>query len=177
MLPLPHLEDVTSPCTPQLNAHKLGKIAATSDTNNSTTMDPIAMAIIWLDSQSEPNYTEAAKKFGVNRTTVSRRHRGITTSRKQFISTFKKNLTDAQEEQLLEYLNALTQQGLPPTHQMLENLVVEILKEPIGENWTRNFVGRHNDRITSKFLRTIDMKRIKADREELFNDFYQLASI
>jgi hypothetical protein len=55
------IEDVTGPCTPQLNAHKLGKIAATSDTNNSTTMDPIAMAIIWLDSQSELNYTEAAK--------------------------------------------------------------------------------------------------------------------
>jgi hypothetical protein len=94
---------VTGPCTPQLNAHKLGKIAATSDTNNSTTMDTIAIAIIWLDGQSEPNYTEAAKKFGVNRTTLSRRHRGITTSRKQFTSTFKKNLTDAQEEQLLDY--------------------------------------------------------------------------
>jgi hypothetical protein len=60
---------------------------------------------------------------------------------------------------------------------MLENLVVEILKEPIGKNSTRNFVARHNDRITSKFLRTIEMKRIKADREEYFNDFYQLASI
>ena len=149
----------------------------TSNTDISTTMDPINEAIIWLDSQSAPNYSTAAKKFNVNRSTLSRRHRGITTSREQFTSNFKKNLTNAQEEQLLHYINALTHQGLPPTHQMLENLVVEVLQKPIGKNWTHNFVARHHDRIQSKFLRSIEIKRVKADNEEYFKDFYQLASI
>ena len=149
----------------------------TSNTDISTTMDPIKEAIIWLDSQSAPNYSAAAKKFNVNRSTLSRRHRGITMSKEQFTSTFKKNLTNAQEEQLLNYLNILTHQGLPPTHQMLENLVVEILQKPIGKNWTYNFVTRYHDRITSKFLRSIDINRVKADNKEYFNNFYQLASI
>jgi transposase-like protein len=140
-------------------------------------MDPIDMAIIWLRSQKTPNVSEAARKFEVNRSTLSKRFRGIQLSRKQFTSISKKHLTDTQEEEILAYINNLTQRGIPPTHPILENLVVEVLGAPIEVNWTHSFVARHHPRVQSKYLQPFDVKRIKADKKEYYFDFYELVSI
>ena len=44
-------------------------------------MDLIEAALAALDLQSKPNYTQTVNKYGVDRTTLSRRHRNITGSR------------------------------------------------------------------------------------------------
>jgi hypothetical protein len=41
-------------------------------------MAAIDKALADLDLQEHPNYSETVKKYGVNRTTLSRRHKGIT---------------------------------------------------------------------------------------------------
>jgi len=41
-------------------------------------MDSIEAALAVLDLQSKPNYTQTAKEYGVDRSTLSRRHRNIT---------------------------------------------------------------------------------------------------
>lgn len=49
-------------------------------------MDPLEAAIASLESLKlgeSINYTQVAKKFGVDRSTLSRRHRGVTGSREQ----------------------------------------------------------------------------------------------
>jgi len=44
-------------------------------------MDPIDAALAALSLQSKPNYTQTAKEYGVDRSTLSRRHRNITGSK------------------------------------------------------------------------------------------------
>jgi hypothetical protein len=42
---------------------------------------PINQALEECDSYKTPNYTAIANKYGVNRSTLSRNHRGITVTR------------------------------------------------------------------------------------------------
>lgn len=44
-------------------------------------------------------------------------------SNQQAHSVYQKLLTNAQEDVLLQHINTLTSQGVPPTPQILENLV------------------------------------------------------
>ncbi|KAF2230204.1 hypothetical protein EV356DRAFT_350994 [Viridothelium virens] len=48
--------------------------------NNSTDSENFRSAIAALDAQEVSNYSEIAKKFNVNRTTLSRRHKGLSQS-------------------------------------------------------------------------------------------------
>ena len=41
-------------------------------------MDPINAALATLSLQSKPNYTQTAKEYGVDRSTLSRRYCNIT---------------------------------------------------------------------------------------------------
>ena len=44
-------------------------------------MDSIEAALAALNLQSKPNYTQTANEYGVDRSTLSRRHRNITGSK------------------------------------------------------------------------------------------------
>jgi hypothetical protein len=81
-------------------------------------MDSIEAALAALDLQSKPNYTQTAKEYCVDRTTLSRRHRNITSSRADGYDSLS-FLTKEQSKVLVNYINDLTNRGLPPTVAML----------------------------------------------------------
>src|SRR5450432_4078083 len=56
--------------------------------------DRIELAIADLESQESLNYAETAKKWNIDRSTLSRRHRGITGSKKDHYSYTLKILID-----------------------------------------------------------------------------------
>jgi hypothetical protein len=136
-------------------------------------MDPYDKAIDDLKCQRIPNIAQTAKKYNLNRSTLSRRFAGKTVSRQISTSEYHKLLTDTQEEVLLDYLNKLTIRGLPPTPRMVENLVFDIAKVVPGSKWVDRFCNRHQDRITSRYLRSIDNSRYVADNSEHFAEFYR----
>ena len=55
----------------------------------------IALAIAEIGDQKAPNYAYYARKHKLDRSTLSRRHRGKTTSRKEATSEHRQNLTIA----------------------------------------------------------------------------------
>jgi len=126
-------------------------------------MAPIDEALADLESQETVNYTATAKKYGVCRTTLSRRHRGKTVSRQEFLSEVQQCLNETQEHVLIRHINLLTDRGMPPTSQIVKNLAEEIIQRPVGKNWVSAFVYRHKDELKSVYLRTMDNLRIKAD--------------
>ncbi|EDN08188.1 predicted protein [Histoplasma mississippiense (nom. inval.)] len=134
----------------------------------------ILSAIDDLNAQLVPNYTVTAEKYGISRYTLSRRYRGVQTSRKEATSIHRKILTNSQENRLLFHINRLADRGFPCTPQILHNLVVEILKEPIGANWVARFCQRHKDVIKSVYLRNIDQKRKIADNSTYFKHYFDL---
>jgi hypothetical protein len=79
---------------------------------------------IWIRTSLVHNFrTKHADKWGVARSTLSRRHRGVTVSRAAQAEQ-SKNLTTTQQQQqqeLLLYIKKFTEQGLPPTRQMVQN--------------------------------------------------------
>jgi hypothetical protein len=82
------------------------------------TEDTIQAAIDECNQVLNPNYAEIARKHnGVTRSTLSRRHRGQTTSRAVANSTYRQCLTNAQEEQLINQINKLSKRHMPPTSQ------------------------------------------------------------
>ncbi|OJD25247.1 hypothetical protein ACJ73_03383 [Blastomyces percursus] len=79
-------------------------------------------------------------------------------SRKEAISTHCKNPSDSQEEQLHFHINRLADRGFPCTPQILHNVVIEILKSPVGVNWVPRFCQRHKDVIKSLYFRNVDQE-------------------
>ena len=92
-------------------------------------------AIAHLKAQKQPNYAEAARIFEIEPTTLRRRFLGLTATRTQAISEHCQRLNEAQEEVLLGYIDSLTDRYIPPTTQIVKNLVEEIIGGPIGKNW------------------------------------------
>jgi Tc5 transposase DNA-binding domain len=123
---------------------------------NSTKNDRIKAVIDQLDSQRTLNYAAAARDYHIDRTTLARRYNGKTVSRVEANSTYRQRLNDVQEDTLLRYIDTLTDRHIPPTSQIIRNLVEEIIKGSMGKNWIENFIKRHIDRINYHYLRPID---------------------
>ena len=62
---------------------------------------------------------------------------------------------------------------MPPTPQILRNIVEEVVKKPIGINWIYRFCQRYQDQIKSLYLRAIDQTRQIADNSPYFEHFYR----
>jgi hypothetical protein len=77
--------------------------------------DRIQLAIADLELQERLNYADTAKKWNVNRSTLSRRYRGVTGLKEDYYSYTLKVLTDVQENVLVRYINELSARGLLPT--------------------------------------------------------------
>ena len=75
----------------------------------------ITAAIHTIESGECADYTEAALKFRVDRTTISKRIRGLTQSREDVNSECQQCLIIAQEEILIQRINQLTERLMPLT--------------------------------------------------------------
>ena len=77
------LECYISRCTVSPDARPTPKSFNFFNHHNSINMsaiEPILMALEAANKEKQPNYAKIAKRFSVNRTTLSRRHWGITGS-------------------------------------------------------------------------------------------------
>ena len=138
-------------------------------------MGSIDEAIADLKSQSHPNITATAKKHGVNRSTLSRRFRGITQSytvaREHHIL-----LSHEQETKLVEYINLQCHRGLPPTSKMVSNWAASMAGKTPGKNWVSEFRLRHKDALAAVYLKGFDLSRKKADNAKAIEFWFDLVS-
>jgi hypothetical protein len=129
-------------------------------------------ALLEADNSDAPNYTAIALKHNVDRTTLSRRARGITVSRDVSIQNASRLLTDAQEEVILQDMEYLSKKGIYLAPRIIHNSVVAIVQHSIGKNWVSNFQNRHKDRIKSINLVGFDRARVIADNSDIIEQFY-----
>jgi len=80
------------------------------------------------------DYSKAAAYYGCDRTSVSKRIRGLTRTRRDANSFFRQALTNTQEEALIGRINYLTDRGMPPTSAIVKNLAEEIRGRRVGKN-------------------------------------------
>ena len=137
----------------------------------------ISAAIADLKTQATPNYDATAKKFNIDRNTLRRRFQGKTAPRTMAQVESQGLLDIAQEKMLVERINTLSARGLPLTPKMVENLVQELIKGHVGEDWVRRFIKRHENKLASLYLDSIDYVRRVADNSRHFSHYFMLVSI
>ena len=101
--------------------------------NNSITMDDIDEALKSLQLHNNPNVSAVAEQYYVDRSTLSRRFRGVTYS--HVVKCQNQGLlSPAQEKSLVQYINKLTETGIPPTVLIVHNFVYNIVGKRPGKS-------------------------------------------
>jgi hypothetical protein len=136
-------------------------------------MDSINAALAALELQDPPNYTATAKLYNIDRTTLSRRHRGITAA-KGSAPPPTSLLSFQQKKDLVRYINQLTNRGLPPTVAMVRQFACNISGKWPGKNWVYRFVDSEKNGLQSGFLTGFDLSRKKADNAYEYQLYFDL---
>jgi hypothetical protein len=139
-------------------------------------MSPIDDALASLESLKPGesiNYTQVANKYGCDRSTLSRRHRGVQgTVAKKIENTQLLNRT--QEKELVKYIDGLCERGLPPSRQMIRNFASEIGGRQAGKSWVDRFIKRFDVDLVSRWTSGMDTNRKKADSAFKYSLYFEL---
>jgi hypothetical protein len=106
-------------------------------------MSPIDKSLCDLKLQDFPNISATVIKLGVNHSTLSRNFNEITKLRHVANKLSKCKLFPPQKEILVDYINNLSVQSLPPMVQMIWNFVFDIAKVQVRKNWPQNFIKHY----------------------------------
>ena len=100
-------------------------------------MDPIQEATEYIESRESGDkfsYRQVAKIFGVDRTTLSRRHRGAQRPRDTQAAEDRRNLNPQQEDELIGYIEGPTRDGVPPTRSILRNFGTAVAQHEVSDS-------------------------------------------
>jgi hypothetical protein len=140
------------------------------------TNDPIEAALAALALQKSPNYKRTAKEYGVYRSTLSRRHRGLCRSMQE-AREFQSLLSTQQQIELVNHINKLSEAGIPPTPSMVRVFAFEISQQWPGDGWVARFVDTHKATLKSAYLNGFDLKRKRADNYYMIKKYFELVRI
>ena len=88
-------------------------------------------AIESLKPGEKLSYRKIAAEYHCSRTTLARRHQGISASRDTKAQN-QQALHPQQEQELLRYIERLTRQGLPPIRPMIRRFASSIAGKELG---------------------------------------------
>jgi hypothetical protein len=117
-----------------LHARLFTHIRRNSNHYNSINMAPIDKAIEALQRPNPPTQASVSLQYSIKPSTLSRRVRGITTSKIEAYSN-KSLLTKPRQLLLVAYINKLCGYGLSPTPAMVRNFAEEIAQKWPRKNW------------------------------------------
>ena len=154
----------------------LTKFTTFSTPDNSINMAPIDDALAEIESL-EPgenlSYSKIADKYGVWRSTLTRRHKAETRSREEQ-AIVQQKLSVQQEVELVKYIEGLTKQRLPPTREIIQNFASVVAKEPVSESWVTRFINRHSIHLISQWVTGMDSNRHKANSATKYSLYFDL---
>jgi hypothetical protein len=111
-------------------------------TNNKTTTTAIDKAIAAVKAHGpllKGELKEFAEKYSINRSTLGRRVRGQTGSKKEGYESLRK-LTPPQELELVNYIKKVSVKGLAPTRQIVQNFAQEVGHILVSLKWVNSFL-------------------------------------
>ncbi|RYN15563.1 hypothetical protein AA0115_g12988, partial [Alternaria tenuissima] len=136
-------------------------------------MDPIQEAIEEIESR-EPGehfpYQQLAKKYGVNRCTLARRHKGLT----EAYGVKHLSFHPQHETELVRYIDTLTERRLPPTREMIQRFASDLAGKAVSETWVSRFLHRHPNHLISGYSKGMSKLRCKADSGAKYSLYFKL---
>jgi hypothetical protein len=139
-------------------------------------MDPISDAVAAIDAQDPGehlSYRAAADRFGVDRETVRRRHKGI--SRGRAGAAQQRMLLNPQQEiQLVRYIEKLSERSIAPTQSIIGNYALVLAKWEVSDSWISRFLARHRNHLILQWTNDMDRNRHQADTEDSYRQYFEL---
>jgi hypothetical protein len=136
-------------------------------------MDPIQKAIEEIESR-EPgdnfSYNKVAVKYGVERSTLARRHQGLSTTR----NAAHQVLHPEHEAELVRYIRTLNERILPPTRAMIQQFAGQLAGKPVSKSWVTRFIHRHPNHLISRYSKGMTKEQTKADSGAKYNLYFKL---
>ena len=136
-------------------------------------MDPIQEAIEEIESRDlgkQFSYQQIAKKYGVPRTTLMRRHK----HQNDDYGVRNQSLHPEREAELVRYIETLTERRLPPTRTMIQQFASQLAGKPVSESWVSRFLRRHPNHLISRSGKAMAKERTKADSGAKYNLYFKL---
>lgn len=119
------------------------------------------------------NISEIARRHGVNRSTLSRRFRGITLPKALRYENIQL-LNKQQEDELINWISRQCERCLPPTPTIVANIAAQLAGKTPGKNWCSAFVRRHKDRIDSRYLNRLNLSRHRANTRASYLQYFKI---
>ncbi len=107
---------------------------------------------------------------------MTRTHRGETVPHKQKIIE-QQLLTPEEELELVAYIDELTEQHLPPTHEMVQNFASTIAKTKVSDSWVTRFLHRHDNALTSRWNSAMACDRHAADSYDKYSKYFDMLDL
>jgi hypothetical protein len=101
-------------------------------------------ALADLHLQEHPNISETARRHGVKRSKLSKHWRGVQVSMEEYHES-RSYMTNEQAQSLVDYINLLTNRGIPPTPPMVKRFVKDITGIDVGKNYINKFWRKFDD--------------------------------
>jgi hypothetical protein len=135
----------------------------------------IEAAITELRAASKPNVAEVARKYNIERTRLNRLFRG-TRSTQEAYNNRRGLLSQQQDLKLVELVNRLARDGLPPTPKTVRQFAKDLCGQWPHKNWPHRWLQRHQRELDSGYLRGFDLDRKKADSLYQYQAYFNLVS-
>ena len=102
----------------------------------------ILLALQALQNDPKLSIRKAATVYQVNHRTLGRRRNGIHSKRD--ITTKSRNLSDLEEQTIVQFILDLDSRGFPPRRDFVEKIANSLLANrealPVGKLWVHNFI-------------------------------------
>ena len=134
-----------------------------------------ALALEVLNTNISLN--QAAKSFGVSRSTPVRHSKGCR-SKTEYAES-RRRLNEVEEKALCKFIDDYTALGFPPRFHMIEQKAMLLIRlrepdsSPLGKNWLRRFLDRHPD-YRGKFPRHLDQECHWNSNKDVFKAWFRL---
>ncbi|KAM5514685.1 transposase [Fusarium oxysporum f. sp. phaseoli] len=135
----------------------------------------ILLALQALQNDPKLSIRKAATVYQVNHRTLGRRRNGIHSKRD--ITTKSRNLSDLEEQTIVQFILDLDSRGFPPRRDFVEKMANSLLADrealPVGKLWVHNFIQRQPELKACRFRR-YDYKRAKCEDPTIIQGWFRL---
>ncbi|KAJ0133761.1 Uncharacterized protein HZ326_23193 [Fusarium oxysporum f. sp. albedinis] len=135
----------------------------------------ILLALQALQNNPKLSGRKAATIYQVNYRTLNRRRQGIQSTHD--ITTKSRNLSDLEEQIIVQFVLDLDSRGFPPRRDFVEKMANSLLADrdasPVGIRWVHNFIQRQPELKTRRFRR-YDYQRAKCEDPTIIRDWFRL---
>jgi len=135
----------------------------------------VLLALQALQNNPKLSVRKAATIYQINRCTLGRRQKGIQSTRNT--TTKSRNLSDLEEQIIVQFILDLDSRGFPPRRDFVEKMANSLLADrdasPVGKLWVHNFIQRQPQLITRRFRR-YDYQRAKCEDPTIIRDWFRL---